>query len=136
MGFLLHFLVLKPRFPQPVGKAICMPTEPVSESPVGPEDESNFHPMTQAPAVRGEPTLAWGVVPGAVAMLSRDLSLLGGVDKPVAGGARTCSVGGQLLLEPLTPSPRRFWSLFCTVEVGLGTQGKDFTSELQTFVLP
>ena len=113
-----------------------MPTEPV-----GPEGESNFHPMTQAPAVaawavRGEPTLAWEVVPGTVAMLSRDLSLLGGVDKPVAGGARPCSVGGQLLLEPLTPSPRRFWSLFCTVEIGLGTQGKDFTSELQTFVLP
>ena len=41
--------------------------------------------------------------PGAMAALQH-LSLLGGVDKPVAGGARTRSVGGQLLLKPLTRS--------------------------------
>lgn len=38
------------------------------------------------------------------AEISRGLSLLGGVDKPVAGGARTCSVGRQLLHKPLTPA--------------------------------
>lgn len=36
------------------------------------------------------------------AKLSRELSFLGGVDKPVAGGARPGSVGGQLLRKPLT----------------------------------
>lgn len=43
-------------------------------------------------------------VPGAE--VSRGLSFPGGVDKPVAGGARTCSVGRQLLHKPLTlPQP-------------------------------
>lgn len=44
---------------------------------------------------------------------SRELSLPGGADKPVAGGARTCSVGRQLLHEPLTPVPTAPGVLHC-----------------------
>lgn len=57
------------------------------------------------------------------AELSRGLSLLGGVDKPVAGGARTCSVGRQLLHKPLTPATaaRVFFAL---LKLGLTLKAK------------
>ena len=59
------------------------------------------HPLVAAGGLLAEGDPEGG--PGAVAALQH-LSLLGGVDKPVAGGARTRSVGGQLLLKPLTCS--------------------------------
>lgn len=61
------------------------------------------------------------------AELSRELCFPGGVDKPVAGGARTCSMGRQLLREPLTPVPdRRFWSLFALLKLGLALRQRHY----------
>lgn len=89
-------------------------------------------PVIQAPGVgprlRGNaPGLEGG--PGAV-YLSRTF-LLGGTDKPVAGGARTRSVGGQLLLKPLTRPPP-LESVYCW-ELGLASR-QGFAAELQAFV--
>ena len=67
--------------------------------------------------LRNGPGVQW-------AELSRELCFLGGVDKPVAGGARTCSVGRQLLRKPLTPAPHGLVGVSCTGDAGLGAKAK------------
>lgn len=112
-----------------------MPTEHSVNVPIGLEESCPPPPTSLVPVVcSGHLGLRGRTLVGLTAgpevqwvRLSRELCLLGGVDKPVTGGARPCSVGRQLLREPLTPVPhRRFWSLYTLLKLGLALRQRRY----------